>query len=141
MENFRNRQRLLCMSQLRDAAAGFVATHGHDKLQEKFLEKAVTEAKALCSMEAADILQLTIMADSIVTAAGFMSFAANYELTGQRMLFMRLCQAIANKARNQDFAMIQELIEDAAVVFEWFIGEELMKLAKEEIIWCYLDTK
>jgi hypothetical protein len=142
MEGFKNRQRLLCMAQLRDAAAGFVATHGHEKLQQEFLEKAIDEAKKLCHMEQTDRLQLELMAESIETAQVFMSFATSYESRGLRMSFMRLCQAIANRSsERKEFAMIEELMRESALAFEWFIGEELMRLAKKEIVWCYLDTK
>jgi hypothetical protein len=144
MESFTNRQRLLCLSKLRDAAAAYVALYtvaGVEPQQEALLAKAVEGAKELLSLEKADKMQLDIMAEAIVTADEFMSFAASYESRGQRMAFMRLCQAIANRAsENNDFAMIQELIEDTAVVFEWFIGEELMRLAKKESIWCSLDS-
>jgi len=144
MESFTNRHRLLCLSKLRDAAAAYVALYpvaGVEAQQEALLAKAVDGAKELLSLEKADRIQLEIMAEAIVTADEFMSFASCYEARGQRMAFMRLCQAIANKSsRDQDYGMIQELIEDTAVSFDFFIGEEMMKLAKKEIIWCSLDS-
>ena len=142
MDRFKNRQRLLCMSSLRDAAAGFVATHGHNELQQEFLQKATDEAKKLCHMEVTDSLQLEIMAESIESAQVFMSFATSYESRGQRMAFMRLCQAIANRASKRgDLKMIQELVDESALAFEWFIGEEMLELYNKKKVWCHLDSK
>ena len=144
MESFRNRHRLLCLSKLRDASASYVALYnvaGVEPQQEALLAKAVDGAKELLSLEKADKMQLEIMAESIESAQVFMSFATSYEARGQRMAFMRLCQAVANRASMRgDLSMLQELVDNAALAFDFFIGEEMMKLANKEIIWCSLDS-
>lgn len=144
MESFTNRHRLLCLSKLRDASASYVALYsvaGVEPQQEALLAKAVEGAKELLSLEKADRTQLEIMAESIESAQVFMSFATSYESRGHRMAFMRLCQAIANRAAARgDLSMIQDLVDNAALAFDFFIGEEMMKLAKKEIIWCSLDS-
>ena len=144
MESFTNRHRLMCLSKLRDASASYVALYGVagvEPQQEALLAKAVEGSKELLSLEKADRMQLEIMAESIESALVFMSFATSYERRGQRMAFMRLCQAIANRAAARgDLSMIQDLVDNAALAFDFFIGEEMMKLAKKEIIWCSLDS-
>ena len=137
MERFKNRQRLLCLSQLRDSAAGYVSLYtmeGVEEQEKALLEKSVEQAKALIALEGADKLQLEILADGIKSAEVFVEFALAYEKRGQRMAFMRLCQAIAN--RNESIGLILDLKNNLTVAFDMFIGEELLELHNKKKVWC-----